>query len=289
VLVAEPRTFAGDPVVLRSLFAAVADAPWLIPTTTGKLLTASEKLPPEAPGQDTNGTPPKPTASPKPSDQLSPGASPLTSGQLATIQDTLSAISGISSILGDGRLFATTWIDAQVQELSTRWREHPEGLTAIDAATKSAINTVSSSVSVAPSSVNFFADRGVMQVTVVNDLTVPIHDVHLTLTPAQPRLRIERQPGPLKIGAKSRANVRLEVTSIAAGLVKVDAVLTTRDGTPLGQDARVPVRVQPPATWIYWVLGGLAGVVLVLGTQRSLRRGSTRASRPDAQEPPLND
>jgi Family of unknown function (DUF6049) len=277
VLVAEPRTFAGDPIVLRSLFAAVANAPWLIPTTTGKLLTASEKLPPEVPGQDTNGTPPKPTAS------------PLTSAQVATIQDTLSAISGISSILGDGRLFATTWIDAQVQELSTRWRGHPEGLTAIDAATKSAINTVSSSVSVAPSSVNFFADRGVMQVTVVNDLTVPIHDVHLTLTPAQPRLRIERQPGPLKIGAKSRANVRLEVTSIAAGLVKVDAVLTTRDGTPLGQDASVPVRVQPPATWIYWVLGGLAGVVLVLGTQRSLRRGSTRASRPDAQEPPLDD
>ena len=289
VLVAEPRTFAGDPIVLRSLFAAVANAPWLIPTTTGKLLTASEKLPKEVPGQDTNGTAPKPTASPTPSDPLSPGTSPLTSAQLATIQDTLSAISGISSILGDGRLFATTWIDAQVQELSTRWREHPEGLTAIDAATKSAINTVSSSVSVAPSSVNFFADRGVMQVTVVNDLTVPIHDVHLTLTPAQPRLRIERQPGPLKIGAKSRANVRLEVTSIAAGLVKVDAVLTTRDGTPLGQDASVPVRVQPPATWIYWVLGGLAGVVLVLGTQRSLRRGSTRASRPDAQEPPLDD
>ena len=289
VLVAEPRMFAGDPTVLRSLFAAVAKAPWLIPTTTGKLLTASKKLPPEVSVQVTNGTAPQPTASPTASDPLSPGTSPLTSDQLATIPATLSAISGISSILSDGRFFATTWVDAQIQELSARWRDHPEGLSAIDVATKSAINTVSSSVSVAPSSVNFFADRGVIQVTVVNDLPVPIHDVHLTLTPAQPRLRIERQPGPLKIGAKSRANVRLEVTSIAAGLVKVDAVLTTRDGTPLGQDASVPVRVQPPATWIYWVLGGLAGVVLVLGTQRSLRRGSTRASRPDAQEPPVDD
>jgi len=81
----------------------------------------------------------------------------------------------------------------------------------------------------------------------------------------------------------------VEVTSIAAGLVNVDAVLTTGNGTALGQDAKLPVRVQPPATWIYWVLGGLAGIVLVLGTQRSLRRGSTRASRPDAQEPPIND
>jgi len=71
--------------------------------------------------------------------------------------------------------------------------------------------------------------------------------------------------------------------------VKVDAVLTTANGTPLGQDSKVNVRVQPPATWIYWALGGLAGLILVLGTYRSLRRGSTRASRPDAQEPSIND
>jgi hypothetical protein len=296
VLVAEPRTFAGDPAVLRSLFAAVAKAPWLIPTTTGQLLAASE-LAPEVPSQGTTGTtgtttsaPTSPTASPTAPDPLNPGTSPLTPDQLATIPDTLSTISGIDSILGDGHLFASTWTDAQVQELSARWRNHPGGLTAIDAATRSAINAVSSSVRVSPSgSVNFFADRGVMQVTVVNDLAVPIHDVRLTMTPAQPRLRIEPQPGPLRIGAKARTNVPLQVTSIAAGLVDVEAALTTPNGTPLGQNATVPVRVQPPATWIYWVLGGLAGLVLALGTQRSLRRGSTRASRPDAQEPPVND
>ena len=295
VLIAEPRTFAGDPTVLRSLFAAVTKAPWLIPTTTGQLLQTSEKLTPEVPGQGMSGTATSPPASPTASstapapDPLSPGTSPLTSSQLATIPGTLSAITGIASILGDGRLFTATWTDAQVQKLSARWRDHPDGLTAIDDATTSAISTVSRSVRVAPSSVNFFANRGVMQVTVVNDLNVPIHDVHLTLTPAQPRLRIERQPGPLKIGAKSRTTVPLQVTSIAAGVVSVETVLTTRNGTPLGQNAGVNVRVQPPATWIYWVLGGLAGLVLMLGTRRSLRRGSTRGSRPDAQEPPLDD
>jgi hypothetical protein len=292
VLVAEPRTFAGDPTVLRSLFAAVANAPWLTSATTGQLLSVSEKLSPEVPGQGASGTPtssPVPTANPTAPDPLNPGTSPLTSGQLATIPGTLSDIAGIASILGDGRLFADTWTDAQVQELSARWRDHPEGFTTIDTNTTAAINAVSRNVRVAPSSVNFFADQGVMQVTVVNDLAVPIHDVHLTLTPAQPRLRIERQPGPMKIGAKSRANVPLQVTSIAAGLVNVNAVLTTPNGTPLGQDASVDVHVQPPAAWIYWVLGALAGLVLVFGTQRSLRRGSTRASHPDAQEPALND
>ncbi|HEY5249103.1 MAG TPA: DUF6049 family protein, partial [Dermatophilaceae bacterium] len=292
VLVAEPRTFAGDPAVLQSLFAAVARAPWLKPATTGQLLAASEKLTPEVPaigGIGTTGTPTPPPASPATPDPLRPGSSPLTPEQLATIPDSLSAIAGIDSILSDGHLFAVTWTDAQVQKLSTRWRDHPASLLALDDATRAAIGTVSRNVRVAPSSVNFFADRGVMQVTVVNDLAVPIHDVRLVLTPAQPRLRIEQQPGPLRIGAKSRANVPLQVTSIAAGLVSVEAALNTRNGTPLGQNASVTVRVQPTGTWLYWVLGGLAGLILVLGIQRSLRRGSTRASRPDAQEPPLDD
>jgi len=290
VLVAAPRTFAGDPTVLRHFFAAIAKTPWLIPTTTGQLLTASEGLAPEVPGVGPTGTAESPeTATPPPvsntaSDPLSPGTSPLTSAGLATTAITMSAITGIASISDDSHLFQVRWTDAQNQKLSARWRGHPDDLAAIDAATTSAITAVSRRVTVAPSSVNFFADRGVLQVTVVNDLAVPIHDVRLTLTPAQPRLRIEQQPGPLKIGAKSRTNVPLQVTSIAAGLVAIEAVLTTPNGTPLGQNARVDVRVQPTSTWIYWVLGGLAGLVLVLGTYRSLRRGSTRASRPAAQE-----
>jgi hypothetical protein len=293
VLIAEPRTFAGDPTVLRSLFAAIAKAPWLVPTTTDRLLAASEKLAPQAPSVGLTGPAGSPTASPTTSptasDLLSPGTSPLTSALLRTIPSTLSAITGVASILDDAKLFTQRWTDAQDQLLSVRWRGHPDALTAIDAATTAAIHTVSRSVSVSPSSVNFFADRGVLQVTVVNSLPVPIHDVHLTLTPAQPRLRIEQQPGPLKIGARSRTNVPLQVTSIAAGLVRIEAVLTTPNGTPLGQNARVDVRVQPTSTWIYWALGGLASMVLVLGTYRSLRRGSTRASRPGPPELPLHD
>jgi hypothetical protein len=292
VLVAEPRTFAGDPAVVQSLLAEVARAPWLSPATTGQILAASQKMTPEVAGSGQAGPAPPPptvTARQAPPDPLSPGVSPLTAGRLATTPATLAAVAGIASILGDGRQFAVDWADAQVQRLSTRWRGHPEDLDTIDAATSAAINAVSRRVRVAPSSVNFFADRGVLQVTVVNDLPVPIHDVHLTMTPAQQRLRIERQPGPLRIGAGSRVNVPLQVTSIAAGVVGVEAVLTTRNGTTLGRNASVNVRVQPPGTWVYWVLGGLAGMVLVFGTQRSLRRGSTRASRPHPQELPLND
>lgn len=289
VLVAAPRTFAGDPTVLAAFFAAIAKAPWLTPTTTEQLLAASAAATPEVPGVGTIVRPTAAAASPSAPDPLSPGSSSLTSARFRTISSAMSAIDGIASIRDDAQLFQVRWTDAQDQLFSVRWRGRPHGPAAIDAATQAAITTVSRSVRVAPSSVNFFADRGVLQITVVNDLAVPVHDVRLTLTPAQPRLRIERQPGPLRIGAKSRTNVPLQVTAIAAGLVPIEAVLTTANGTPLGQNARVDVRVQPTSTWIYWVLGGLASLVLVLGTYRSLRRGSTRASRPAAQELPLHD
>lgn len=284
VLVAAPRTFAGDPAVLRSFFAAIAKAPWLTPTPTDKLLAASKAAAPEVPDVGTIVTPTSPAAP----NLLSPGTSPLTSARLGTIAGTMSAITGIASIRDDAELFRVRWTDAQNQVESVRWRGRPRGIDAIDTATQAAIAAVSQGVRVAPSSVNFFADRGVLQITVVNDLSVPLHDVRLTLTPDQPRLRIEEQPGPLRIGANSRTNVPLRVIAIAAGLVPIDAVLTTPNGTPLGQNARVDVRVQPTSTWIYWVLGVVVSIILVLGTYRSLRRGSTRASRPAPLEIPLD-
>ena len=283
VLVAAPRTFAGDPSVLSSFFAAIAKAPWLTPTTTDQLLAAAGTAAPDLPAVGTDVTPspsPSPTTSPAPPDPLDPGTSPLTQARLLDISRTTLAIDGVASIRDDTQSFLVRWTDAQEQVLSSRWRGHGRGITAINAATQAAINAVSSGVHVVPSSVNFFADRGTLQITVVNDLAVPVHDVHLTLNPGQPRLRIDQQAGPLRIGADSRTNVRLNVTAIAAGLVPIQAVLTTSNGTPLGQNANVNVRVQPTSTWIYWVLVGLASIILVLGVYRSLRRGTTRASRP---------
>jgi len=295
VLVVAPRTFAGDPTVLRSFFDAIAKAPWLVPTATDQLLTASNLATPEPPGF----TPAKPTptppptvsatpALPAPADPLLPGTSPLSAARLATISAMTSAVTGIASIRDDPEPFRTRWTDAENQTVSARWRGHGLEPAAIDRATQAAVSAISQGVSVSPSSVNFFADKGVLQITVVNNLDIAVHGVRLTLTPGQPRLRIEQQPGLLRIGAKSRTNVPLRVTAVAAGLVPIKAVLTTPNGTPLGQNAHVDVRVQPTSTWIYWVLGAVAGLILVLGTFRSLRRGSTRAGRPVAEVIPLD-
>jgi hypothetical protein len=278
VLVAAPRMFAGDPAVLGPFFAAVANAPWLVPTTTDQVLAASRAALPETTGVGTTVRPPTKGASLP--DPLSPGPSPLTSAGIEAMSSTMAAITGIASIRDDSSLVQQRWTDAQQQLLSVRWRGHPRQFAAVDAASKASIASVSRGVRVAPSSVNFFADRGVLQIIVVNDLSVPVHDVRLSLAPGQPRLRFEEQPGPLKIGARSRANVKVRVSAVAAGLVPIEAVLTTPNGTLLGERARVNVRVQPPSTWIYWALGALIAMIFVLGLLRSLRRGPTRVSRP---------
>jgi len=42
----------------------------------------------------------------------------------------------------------------------------------------------------------------------------------------------------------------------------------------------VQVRVTPTGDWIYWGLGGLAGVILVLGIWRSVRRRPRQTAEP---------
>ena len=44
------------------------------------------------------------------------------------------------------------------------------------------------------------------------------------------------------------------------------------DGTALSEPSTFEVRVSPTAEWIYWVLGALAGVVIVIGVIRTAMR-----------------
>src|SRR6185436_102639 len=151
VLVAAPRSFAGDPTVLRAFFAAIAKAPWLTPTTTDALLTASDAATPEVSatggkGRPTTSPPASPTASPTAPDPLVAGTSPLTDARLRAIADTRSAITGIASIQDDAGLFQVRCDDAQDQMLSVRWRGNPGGPAAIGAATRDAITAISRGV-----------------------------------------------------------------------------------------------------------------------------------------------
>ncbi|HET7477866.1 MAG TPA: DUF6049 family protein [Dermatophilaceae bacterium] len=288
VLVTAPRSFAAEPASLHAFFAAIRSAAWLRPVDTQQVLAQAVTARPErVPGTPVRTTIPAATVR----------ASPLTPNRLGAIPRTLHQVEGIADMLaqdGPRTAFRTGWTDAQQQLLSTRWRGQATAFAALDRATQAAVAALAGGIHVEPRTINFFADQGLIQITVVNALSVEVRDVqvHLTVPGAEAnRLRIEGQPAPLRIGARSRASVRQAVTATASGRVRIVATLRTANGTPLGAPAAVDLRVRPTATWIFWVLGVGAGVVMVIGVVRSLRSGRRAplpypATVPEQEGPP---
>ena len=125
---------------------------------------------------------------------------------------------------------------------------------------------------------NFLADEGVLRVTIVNDLDQTVEGVRLVLTPDNARIRILEPAAPVRIERHSKATVQVRVAAVAAGLVSVDAWLTTADGTRLGQPTQLTVRANPPGTWMYIVGIAVLALVLVVGLVRGLRRPVRRAN-----------
>jgi len=148
---------------------------------------------------------------------------------------------------------------------------------------ESQVSTITGGVRINPTEVNFLAQEGLIQITVVNELPVTVQDLQLELEPGNARLRIIEAPDAVTIGPMSRATVQFRAEAVAAGEVPVRATLSTPGGLTIGEAQDVGVQVRPTGIWIYWLLGGLAGVILILGLTRALRRPApTSATR---QEP----
>jgi hypothetical protein len=272
VFVAAPRTFDPDPTAARAFFAAAASIPWLTTTTTDAELSAARAAAP------TQGAPV--TLSAEPSTAAPPV---LTSARVNGLEQTLDTVRGVAQVREDGATFARTWARATEQLASTRWRASPVGWNLVNGKIQAATRQTTTAVKVLAGTINFLADSGRLQITVTNGLDVPVRNIKVTVEASNPRLRIDSQPPILRIGAGSRATVSVGVTALAAGIVPLRTTLTTPDGTVIGQGADVEVRVTPTGNWVYWALGGLAGVVLLLGIIRSFTRRP--AARPAADLP----
>ncbi len=185
----------------------------------------------------------------------------------------------------DGQELAATWGPVLDGLYGARWREQREAWATPGRDVQQVVAEVQRGVHVNPTTVNFLADEGLIRITVVNDLPVTVEDLTLTLDPGNARLRITEQPESITIGPGSRANVQFRARALAAGEVPLEASLSTSNGTAIGKVELMQVRVQPTGVWIYWVMGGVAGVILVLGLIRSLRpRPAASASTSKEQE-----
>jgi hypothetical protein len=268
VFVAAPRSFNPDPTAARAFFAAAGSIPWLTPTTTDAVLARARRAVGTAAAPVT-----RPTVAP------SGGRAVLTTARIRQLEQTVRTVRGVAQIRDDGDEFLRTWTRAAEQLASTRWRAAPTAWDTLSGRVTEAARQTTTSVKVSASTINFLADSGRLQITVTNDLAVPVENVKLTVEASNPRLRIDSQPPILRIGPKSRATVSVSVTALAAGSVPLRTTLTTPDGTVIGQGADVQVRVTPTGNWVYWGLAGVGGLILLVGIVRTVRR------RPGARLP----
>ncbi|WP_289233120.1 DUF6049 family protein [Barrientosiimonas endolithica] len=212
--------------------------------------------------------------------------SPISGETLQVTEGDRRTLDAVGTVLVDSDDVITGWSAAFDELASARWRGQRGPHTTTAQGLHEAIEQVPRQVAVRPSSVNFFTDAGQVGVLVVNDLNRPVRDVRLLLNPRRYVVAVEEQPEPLSLGAQSRLTVRVPFRAVAAGRVRIDAVLTTPAGTPLGAPADAPSQlefnVRPTGTWLYWVMGAVAGPILVVGLYRSLRRGPRPHNELDA-------
>ncbi|SOC58451.1 DUF6049 family protein, partial [Ornithinimicrobium cerasi] len=266
LVIAPPRGTVITAAVLAELDDGVRDAPWLSPVAAAGSGTGAGAVPPST----LTGAGPDGGQLGEPAAYLDPGVSPLDDAALRSLATLRGHLDGLREVLV-GTTAVDSWDRALTQAWSTRWRGEPDAWSESWRPVRAASSQARAALHVNPGTVNFLADQGLMRVTIVNTLPVAVQDVRVRLVSSSSILQIVDQPEPLTIGGDSRATVTFSARAVTRGETTVTAQLTAPNGTSLGDNAPVEVRVQPTGVWIYWVLGGVAGVVLALGLARSLR------------------
>ena len=267
MLLTLPRGVEASADGLEGMLGALATVPWLTPTTVPALADEARTQPGVTAAGGSLGS----TQSP-----LSPGEASAYAG-LRTQADVA------AQIRVDGDQVGSRWAAALEQLLSARWRGNADRWQDVYTGVRDEVAATVSAVHVAPQTITFLADRGRVQLTVVNDLPVTVDHLTVTLTPDSPRLRIDSPPVHVRIGAKSRAAISVDATALAAGPVQLTARVIGPTGAEVGREEVVQVRVTPTGSWMYWALGGIALLVFVLGLARNRHhRRRHAATGPDA-------
>lgn len=174
--------------------------------------------------------------------------------------------------INTGEDLATRGADTLAQLTSQRWRTSPEDWSTAYSPIADQVSQTFTAVHIPPRDIVFLADTGSMRVTVDNTLDDGLRNAYLSLTVDHPILRIENGPQPVEVGANSRSTVAFDASAIASGKVQVTAVVRAADGTNLSEPTTFTVRVSPTSDWIYWALGAVALVVIIIGIARMALR-----------------
>ncbi|HKG52514.1 MAG TPA: DUF6049 family protein [Actinomycetales bacterium] len=276
LLVAAPRNVDPDPAAFRALVASAAAVPWLEPARVSGLM---EPLP----RSSTADLPRRSVAAPD-----GPALRGVGQRDVAVVRALRRQLAAVNEVLD---VPATSTVQAQrttLELLSVAWRGHHDALVARQRALADSVGSRAAGVRVLPSTINFLANDGRLQVTVANGLNQRVQGVRLEVTVPSPKLQVvQPRSAPLTLEAGQRTGVRVPVRALASGLVTLQARLITPSGAQIGVPQELQVRLRPTDSWLVMAFGGVVGLALVFGLVRSLRRPRRRvdATAPVPQEP----
>lgn len=122
-------------------------------------------------------------------------------------------------------------------------------------------------------------DRGVMPLTVRNDLPFTVQ-VQLRLVPSSPaRFIVEQALEPLVVQPGERASLQIPVQVLGTDSVTVTARLVTTDGSGIGVPATIEIRTAAYARVATYVVAGAFLLLLLLIVRNAVRRARTRRER----------
>ena len=255
------------------------DIPWLgggdLRSTLDHARDAEASQTPRTRGQIADAT--RPAATPGPM---------LAESRAQRLLRDARSMATFASVRSDGTGWRSQMQTSLQQLTSTRWWGHGYGFIRMHDEIEREVTLARDDLVVSSGDVNFFADTGRLQITVVNNTDVQLSNLAVRLTPGNHSLRIDEQPEPVTIGPGGRQTVTVQASALAAGQVPVDVAVTTPGGREIAAPASLQVKVRPTGDSIYWVIGGAAALLLAAGTWRTVRGGRrARAAAPETTDP----
>lgn len=257
-VIALPRTVDPSADALRSMLTGLAAVPWVRMSSADSMVVAAATSGENLLSMATSTWP-----------VTQPGITPALRRRVDPVRR---AVKAVTTLLPRRVGVLGLYDDSLDQVVSARWRGDPAGAAALVDSASTWARTATSGIRVVGQDTNFLADEGILQVTVVNDLSEPVAGLLLRLSPSSPRLIVLEQPAAFPIAARSRAQVRVRVRAVAAGLVPVTVSLQSSDGTSVGTSAQLNIRANPPGRAFYLVSGGVLVVLVLFGVLRSVRQ-----------------
>lgn len=270
ILVVAPRMWSPTPDNARLAVQALTAVPWASPAALQSLIDADPgptRVAPDLTADDREVE--------------------LPAFGLHDVASTLTQTESLVTVLADPTGASRTAEAQAVALTSWQWRANLDGWRNARRTFARTPQDLRSAVHVVPGSPVTQVSRNVrLPVAIQNDASQTVRVV-LDVTPRSSRLVV---PNPVTVDVPpgSRAVGYVPVRGVGNGDTAVSVQLRLTNGVPLGEPTEIPVQVR--ADWETkgaWVFVGTAGVVLLVGLIRSVRRG-TREARLNRDADPTN-